>query len=170
MTSTSRSMTMYSDLRAANLPANWELVRSRYESQPVSFGWNTLVGTAGVALAGLAKARQAARVARMRAIRADIVSSLDVDVRSTGVPPVSYARRRGILTARRMIRASEPPGEAQARDHAVADRRGKARRGLFWPPAQRRDLRSRLRRAAQPGQEDAHPHLDALERGRRAHL
>src|SRR5918992_5160564 len=78
MTSTSRSMTMYSDLRAANLAANWELVRSRYESQPVSFGSNTPVGTAGVALAALAKARQAARVARMRVIRADIVSSLDV--------------------------------------------------------------------------------------------
>src|SRR5918992_5014548 len=97
MTSTSRSMTMYSDLRAANLAANWELVRSRYESQPVSFGSNAPVGTAGVALAGLAKARQAARVARMRVIRVDIVSSLDVDVRSTGEPRVSYARLRGIL-------------------------------------------------------------------------
>src|SRR5688572_11672905 len=87
-------MTMYLDLRAANLAANWELVRLRYESQPVSFGSNTPVGTAGVALAVPARAKEMASVARMRVIRADIVSSLDVDALATGGAPVSYARSR----------------------------------------------------------------------------
>src|SRR5262245_43472668 len=149
MTSTSRSMTMYFAFRAANLEANWELVRLRYESQPVSSGSNTLVGTAGVALAVPARARVAARVARMRVIRGDIVSSLD-----GGCP---FNRRPGDFLR-------------QERNHTVAHRGRQAQPAVARPPAKVGDLRARDGLAAQACPEHRHPHLDALERGRRAHL
>ena len=144
---------MWSSFRAANLAANWELVRLRYENQPVSFGSKTLVGTAGVALAGLAKARHAARAPRMRVVRADIVSSLDVDVRITArersfLRSLRYTARRGRLARPRRHphgrRPHDPAWGARARafTRRVERRRlagtARARRAHADRPAQRR--------------------------------
>ena len=65
---------------------------------------------------------------------------------------------------------AEPAGEPQPRDDAVADGRCEAGRGLSRPPPQRGDLRRRRRNTGDVGEEHRHPHLDALERGRRANL
>ena len=140
------------------MAANWELVRLRYESQPVSFGSNTLVGTAGVALAVLAKREAGGEGGEdegdTSGHRVLLGRGHPLNRRRERFLTFAPARSRAARGITQSRTAGREP-QAAARAATTAARRSR-------PPAPGI--------AGEPGREDRHPHVDALERGRRAHL